>query len=493
MTTTTQLDGYLDRPYLENQYASGIAGAQSGMQANFQIVDQQNFLGSQSQVQVTDSATYGMQIDIVVDQSAELGHQALVSVLDTLREYGFQANFVISGVSKNQAMEAKLDTLVHLGHGKYLVEDEGYLEEAYLVERICAFLPMQANIQVQDFQTPTGMQSNVRIADFEVPTGMQSEITIEDFENATGMQADVTRLSLVAMQALLTIYNTTNLRILCDFASRGADSTGGTNEWGNPSGTGQNWESNSTLSGDFEPANLNTDIVEQVWRSNNLTTGVQLSCDTEIVQGAAVDTIAILNHNLTRSASLQIQLSDDPAFGTIIKTIVPTVRDNNIYWILPNDEFPVEGSKYFRFDIDDPTNTEGYLEIGTIVFGQAEIFQGECFVDQIQTQNRDFADTIRTEGFTNTSNSRAQRRVLQLDFRSLDFDERNFDILSRIFENERTVLKCLWIPTPSEVDQAFMARFAVFAKLTQIPVETHNSKGPNNDYIDLTVELDESL
>ena len=130
--------------------------------------------------------------------------------------------------------------------------------------------------------------------------------------------------------------------------------------------------------------------------------------------------------------------------------------------------------------------------MGAIVFGASRIFFGECFVDEIEFQLKDFADKVDTEGFTNISNSRAQKKVLRLDFRSLAFTKGNFSLMRDIFQLARTTLKCLYIPTPDPNNLAYTSRFAVFAKMVQVPLERHNNKGSTADYVSFTLELDES-
>jgi len=65
-------------------------------------------------------------------------------------------------------------------------------------------------------------------------------------------------------------------------------------------------------------------------------------------------------------------------------------------------------------------------------------------------------------------------------------------LMRDMFRRERTVLKCLWIPTPDPDNQEYSARFAMFSKLAQIPVESHNHKGGDADYVTFSIELDES-
>ena len=295
------------------------------------------------------------------------------------------------------------------------------------------------------------------------------------------------------MQFLATIYNSNNLRIMCDFPSRGSQTeTGGNNAWGNPVGKGLNWKANSVAPGDFSVYNLNTDIVEQIWRSaQGTTTGIQLDMDAE-TSSIFMDTFAILNHNISRAATVNLLGSNDPTFSTFGKQLtLQMTNDINRYHV--EEYLPQEGFRYWRLLIDDSTNPDGFIQIGTIVLGRSRIFHGECFVDKLQFELQDFSDTVATEGFTNVANSRAQKRLLSLEFRDLFLIKRNFIILREIFTEARTVLKCLWIPTPDPNDAEITGRYAVFSKLSKIPRETHNNKGANNTYVSFPIDLDESL
>lgn len=420
----------------------------------------------------------GQQATIVINAEKEFGMQAMIQILDHLENSGMQSHLQIVDHLKSTGFEVRVD--------KYptsvCADDEGYLEgdyllEPYLTEIWCTKPGMQAAMYILDFKKTVGMQAKVRIADKLKTLAQQAHFHIVDKQSARGMQIDVVRQAAFGMQTLATIYNTTNLRILCDFPSRGLTNT--------------NWTSNSTAAGDFSVQNLDTDIVEQVWRSDGAVVGVRLMTDTGLPQGVFLDTLAILNHNLTKSATVNLLGSNDPTFATIGVVIPLQPRLGSMFYIAPI--LPNTGWRYWRFDLDDPTNSDGYLEIGTIIFGAADIFQGECFVDEIEFELKDFADTVRTEGFTNVANSRTQKRRLRLDFRSLSFQKRNFTIMRDMFERDRTVHKCLWIPTPDETRQDVTARFAVFGKMATVPTEKHNNKGAEFDYVTFTADVDESL
>lgn len=289
-----------------------------------------------------------------------------------------------------------------------------------------------------------------------------------------GLQFDSVFEKITAFQFRATLYNTTNLRVLLDFPSRGLN--------------GQNWTSTSTApssSNSFSPYNLNTDIVEQYWRTADGVTSVTLTCDTQLGQGVYNDTLGILNHNLSGSATIQMEASNDN-FATIPFVTSITNQPTNSYYISPT--LPLNAYRYWRFIIDDPGSSDDFLRIGTIVFGSSIIFTNESFVDSVRYGKIQFVDKVYTEGFTNVSNDRGKKAFLELEFRNISYGKQNFFNLDEIYRVAGVVLKCLWIPVPLQA-----SRFAVFGKLAELPVEQHNYKGPDSDFVDYQIKVDESL
>jgi hypothetical protein len=70
----------------------------------------------------------------------------------------------------------------------------------------------------------------------------------------------------------------------------------------------------------------------------------------------------------------------------------------------------------------------------------------------------------------------------------LVYGKSNFQSMREIFDYAGVTLKCLYIPVPQQA-----SRFAVFGKLADIPAEEHNYKGADADYVDFSIEVDESL
>jgi len=288
---------------------------------------------------------------------------------------------------------------------------------------------------------------------------------------AAGMQFTNVTLGGLSAQFRVALYNTNNLRVLLEFPSRG---------------NGTNWTTNSQAVGDFDVTNLNSDIVEEVWRSaTGSKTGINLICDTGLNQGAYIDTLAILNHNLTKNASVTVVGSMTPDFATIVQTILVTTETENSFYISP--ELPLTSARYWKFIIDDATNPNDYLQIGTIIFGSAIIFHGENYANPLRFKRTNYADGVETEGFSYVKNDRGIKRNVDIDFKSINFNGGNYKNMVEIFETARTTLKALWIPTPQ-----YASRYAVFGKLSELPQEEHIDNGQDATYVTLTLNIDES-
>jgi len=453
------------------------------------LTGQQSDIGIQFQGELINTLGIGIETALTVAEQKAIGTQFLGDLKDKLLQMGLQYEAGIIDQLEVSGVQFTITNQFHSGKGKYLVDSEGYLSESYLAEKLCVFVATQFQSVVEN-QDNVGLQLQ-GVVDTLNNYGLQFQGNIVDELKPIGVQFDSVTATRFGVEFNVSLYNTTNIRIMCRFPSRGSEVVGGTNEFGNTIGTGENWEvtTGGTASGDFSVFNVNTDIVEQVYRSTG--TSVVLTCDTEL-STTAVDTLAILGHNLTQGATITFIGATDAAFSNVIFSKIVQANPTNTYYILPEDEFPPQQARFYRIAITDSANSDGYIELGTILFGASDVFQGECVVDEIQFELRDFADTVETEGFTNVAVSRAQRRFLGLEFRSLDIGKGNYDTLRGLFTFSRTVLKCLWIPTPSTTNQAITDRYAVFGKMVQVPVETHNSKGPTETYVSLSIEIDES-
>jgi len=289
----------------------------------------------------------------------------------------------------------------------------------------------------------------------------------------SGSQFDSVHGFALGNQFRAVLYNIKNLRVLWEFPSRGLAPGA--------------WTSTSTATGDFGIENTQNDIVEKVWRSaNTVISNIKLVCDSGLPQGIFFDTFAILNHNMTRSATFRIEGCTEPTFASPGFELILPVTVTNLYYVAP--ELPLNGYRYWRISIDDTSNPDPYIQAGCIVFGAASIWTGETFSNPVTFSKIHFADKVLTEGYTNVSNDRGIKKKLGLDFQSINFSGGNYANFVEMTETVRTTNKALWIPTPQ-----YPSRYAIFGKLSQLPSETHTDNGENADYVNFSVEVDEAL
>jgi len=369
------------------------------------------------------------------------------------------------------AAEFKAGTLLHLVCNSYLEND--YLSEPYyLASCRLAAMPGQLRAVLSGTQSLPAQFEATLVGQKVLPTELEAKLN-----NIQPMAAQfaATTLQVLAAQVRVAIYNDKNFRVLYEFPSRGI--------------SGTNWTASTTATGDFDVNNVNSDTVEEIWRSTT-PNSQSLVCDTEIPQGTFLDTFSVQNHNFTNSATVFLQGSDDALFTTIGFNERLTVTERNMYYIAPS--LPLSGFRYWRITIDDPGNPDGYVQCGTIIFGSSLILANNNISNGIRIKTNHFKDTVQTEGFTSVSNDRALRKRVSVTFNSVDVSSGDYAAIQTLFNFIRTDLKALFLPVPDKP-----TRFGVFAKLADLPEEEHidNSSDGTEDaaYADFSIDMDEAL
>ena len=460
--------GYLETAYLsETSYAGGVSIDSRG--AQFDVLNTKNKL-SGAQFKGINSVydMLGSQYLAKIDN-----HRGISTQFSATSESNKLFRSQFKGLNSNGTDKIGIEvawTPIHAFTAGGYLQEFGYLTTEYLKSVIQKYAGAQFYAR-NDSHKSFGLQFEGIITQ-DKHTGAQFFGKITN-DYILGAQFKAVQEEKLGTQFRAVIYNTTQLRFLSDFPSRGT--------------TGTNWLATSTAtssSNAFSVNNLNTDIVEQVWRSG--PGGSQtLTCDTQSGSaGVFVDTFAILNHNLTQGAAILLQASNDNFATTPFNENV-TVEPENAYWISPS--LPITAYRYWRISIVDVSNTDGFIQIGTIVFGSAVVFNAlENFNDDVTFGLKQFEDKIFTEGHTNVSNDRGQKKYLELSFTDLRSTDSNFKNLRSLFKTHGSLLKVLYIPIPSEPSV-----FAVFSKLEKIPEESHKQMGER--YVSLTMNMDESL
>jgi len=422
-----------------------------------------------------DDVSLGVQVDRAINELTELGVQVdreIVSPDDDV-PVGVQVDRQILSDLSNH-LQVKIGTLQHWMCDSYYLT-RPYLETSYLTYCMRAFQGVQVDRKIvgesDDFKL--GVQVDRQISGINV-LGTQVDRKIET-EDPLGIQVTRVKAAKTLTQVRRVIYNTTQLRILDVFLNRGTAALGG-----------NTWTCNvATATGDFSPNNLNTDVIEERWQTvSGPTAFITLTCDTGATN-TFVDTAAILDHNFTTSARVELQASTSPTFSSVDFSTVLTTESPDMYYIAPT--LPTEGFRYWRFIIQDNSNPDGYLRAGVIVFGSARIMTvWETFQDTITFGKKHFKDTLETEGYTAVENDRATRKFLSLPFSNLRGVGADYAMLKEYWTENKTSLKALVIPDPTRVSE-----FAVFGKLVQLPSVERVVHA--DDLASFTLEWDESL
>jgi len=435
--------------------------------------ESQNDLNLQNILKINDSLSARSQIENVIFPRLNLNSQTELKIKSANNlNSQIELKNIIEGSNLNS--QVNFGTYRIKGCGGYLDVYPYLQDDPYLTPRNCAELNSQVELRKY---TLTSLNSQIDQKIEDLVSISSQVLAIVNRQNNLGSQINFQAASKINSQINLFIYNRTQLRILLDFPSRGTTALGG-----------NNWTSVQAIApGDYSPSNLNTDIIEQRTQTDGINNLWQLRCDTGEAN-TFMDTAAILEHNFTTSARVEIQGSDDPAFGTIKFTIVMETELQNMYYIAPS--LPTQSARYYQFSIQDPTNTDpDGLKIGTILFGSAIVLtKKEQFINPVTFGKRHYKDTLETEGYTSSSNDRALRKFLNLTFTQLDINGGNFKSLQDYILTAKTDLKCLVIPRPTKP-----SALAVFAKLSTLPDEQHNAVDDDNWRVDLTLDWDESL
>jgi hypothetical protein len=287
----------------------------------------------------------------------------------------------------------------------------------------------------------------------------------------------------LGMQVRLIKYNIDKLRILWEIKSDGT--------------TANNFTASSEESTDKGVINLKSDIVEKYWQSTG-DSAEWVRFDAGSGETISLDTFALIGHNLSGSATLTLKgygdgSSSAPADWSVVATYATlTVSEDpdeeNLIWVSPTN--PSAAYRWWRLDIADPTNADGYIRIGRLVAGTALIFSGENCLDQIGLVEQSFKDEMQLNGFTRISNNRALKRKLVLRFKDLNkISQSNYRGLRRYMRYCRDSLKALVIVDPSTESSKY--EFSAFAKLQVMPVQEHKFVDSDNSYSSFDLEFDE--
>jgi len=236
----------------------------------------------------------------------------------------------------------------------------------------------------------------------------------------------------------------------------------------------------SQATGDFDKSNLNTESTRHRWRSTDILNWQEIVIKAEKVSN--IDTFAILGHNFSEDAVVQLQANiSNNWLAPPITITIPWMRENMVWLEELGGQY-----EYYRIRVLDPTNPCGFVEIGRIVGGRATtMLNNEDITDSISISTKDYAEQMRTEGFFRQSNQRVKARTLSVKFAKLDTKTGNNDN----FTNLRTLFDYVGISVPflTIVDRQDPSLFTAWGQMDKIPSESYTV----NRYMTMPYKFDE--
>lgn len=238
----------------------------------------------------------------------------------------------------------------------------------------------------------------------------------------------------------------------------------------------------SEADGDHKKINLTTTPLRETWRS-----GPDIADFQEIIIQAndltvIPDTFALLNHNLTDLAVVQLQASMTSDFLSPAFTI-QFVWSHKHMVLLQSSGLAYN---YYRFRILDPLNPCGYVEVGKIIAGTSfTVTNNEDITDDIDVATDDLAYKMKTEGFFRAFNERVKVDKLSIRFAKLITtapDNTNYLGIMAMLESIGETYPFLTIVDP--FDQAFQL---VWGVVDALPRKSFNI----NRYVDMNFAIQE--
>lgn len=237
----------------------------------------------------------------------------------------------------------------------------------------------------------------------------------------------------------------------------------------------------STAAGDHNKSNLTTSPLRETWRSASILTTQEIIIEADDLT-TVIDTFAILNHNLTDIATVQLQASNNVSFISPAFTISFPYSKKHL---LLTQDLGI-AYRYFKIKILDPTNPCGFIEIGKIVAGRSFTFtKNEDVTDKFSVANDDLAYKMKTEGFFRASNERIKVKKLNIKFQSLQTVGINADNYTKLLEMLNYCGETIPFLTILDPGEPYFQ--LVWGQVDSLPTENYDI----NRYVDLGFSIQE--
>jgi hypothetical protein len=159
----------------------------------------------------------------------------------------------------------------------------------------------------------------------------------------------------------------------------------------------------------------------------------------DLDQGSAnqFNFVALINHNISASATITVYGADDSAFTSNVVSDVVTHNAANIYFFLS----AARTKRYIRVHIADPTNTNSYLQIGTVFIG-SYWEPGFSFLVDYEDGFEDASDIEASDDLVIYAREKTILGTMALPFRLTDSDKATAALFMRTVGLTKSFVVC---------------------------------------------------
>ena len=230
-------------------------------------------------------------------------------------------------------------------------------------------------------------------------------------------------------------------------------------------------------------ANLQDTLMEKRTRSTD-TLITSTKCTATFTEPLSVRVISVLSHNLSVSATIRVRAYSDSGFTVLVHDTgiqrawpitftSKTVAKNPPNWIWPLPTGLIVTAKYWLLEINDTTNSAGYVEFGRFWLSPAfEPATGVSYGGGVYFKPYDEIDSAF--GGVDWITRRPSRRALQLTWPELSTAEKRQALLMQ--RELTTAGEFIWITdTAAEAEDMLLEAFpARHENISSLQFVTYN-------------------
>lgn len=200
----------------------------------------------------------------------------------------------------------------------------------------------------------------------------------------------------------------------------------------------------------YPKANLALLPISKTFRTTGSSPASSQTILMDFGSAQSVDLVAVINHNLSSTATITVRAGTTTGVSDFSQSI--TWRERTVYAVLTS----LQSYRYWRIDLNDPFNTNGFLEIGYISIGNSTSYSfGPLYGTLVSTD--EFVNSEDESEFGAPHVSEIFNRTnLSFDLRTVADNE---DLIHALFRSLKRNVTPLFLIIDSDIYDGYFGRF----------------------------------